>query len=140
MHAVVKGGKTARASALVQQGLQLILQGRYEEALAAEEAALGLAPALPDAHSYRGSALLQLGRAQEALASYDQVLKLAPNAAVAHYNRANALQRLKRYEEALVSLKHTLKLQPNYTDALSLSGNVLKARIGMVAQKISPFS
>ena len=127
MHAVVKGGKTARASALVQQGLQLILQGRYEEALAAEEAALGLAPALPDAHSYRGSALLQLGRAQEALASYDQVLKLAPNAAVAHYNRANALQRLKRYEEALVSLKHTLKLQPNYTDALSLSGNVLKA-------------
>jgi Tfp pilus assembly protein PilF len=127
MHAVVNGGKAARASALVQQGLQLILQGRYEEALQAEEKALGLAPRDPNAHSYRGSALLQLGRAQEALASYDQVLKLAPNAAVAHYNRANALQRLKRYEEALLSLKHTLKLQPNYTDALSLSGNVLKA-------------
>jgi Tfp pilus assembly protein PilF len=127
MHAVVKGGKTARASALVQQGLQLILQGRYEEALAAEEAALGLAPGLPDAHSYRGSALLQLGRVNEALASYDKVVKLAPNAAVAHYNRANALNRLRRYDEALQSLKRALKLQPRYTDALSLTGNVLLA-------------
>jgi tetratricopeptide (TPR) repeat protein len=127
MHAVVKGGKTARASALVQQGLQLILQGRYEDALAAEEAAIELAPALPDAHSYRGSALLQLGRVNEALASYDKVVKLAPNAAVAHYNRANALQRLRRYDEALQSLKRALKLQPNYTDALSLTGNVLFA-------------
>jgi Tfp pilus assembly protein PilF len=124
MHAVVKGGKTARASALVQQGLQLILQGRYEEALAAEEAALGLAPALPDAHSYRGSALLQLGRIDEALASYEKVVRLAPNAAVAHYNRANALNRLRRYDEALQSLKRSLKLQPQYTDALSLAGNV----------------
>ena len=127
MHAVVKGGKTARASALVQQGLQLILQGRYEEALVAEEAALGLAPALPDAHSYRGSALLQLGRVNEALASYDKVVKLAPNAAVAHYNRANALQRLRRYDEALPSLKRALRLQPRYTDALSLTGIVLQA-------------
>ncbi|CAM8660205.1 GT9_LPS_heptosyltransferase domain containing protein [Oxalobacteraceae bacterium] len=127
MHAVVKGGKTARASALVQQGLQLILQGRYEEALAAEEAALGLAPGLPDAHSYRGSALLQLGRVNEALASYDKVVKLAPNAAVAHYNRANALNRLRRYDEALQSLKRALRLQPRYTDALSLTGVVLQA-------------
>ena len=127
MHAVVKGGKTARASALVQQGLQLILQGRYEDALAAEEAALGLAPGLPDAHSYRGSALLQLGRVNEALASYDKVVKLAPNAAVAHYNRANALNRLRRYDEALQSLKRALRLQPRYTDALSLTGVVLQA-------------
>lgn len=127
MHAVVKGGKTARASALVQQGLQLIIQGRYEEALAAEEAALGLAPALPDAHSYRGSALLQLGRLDEALASYEKVVRLAPNAAVAHYNRANALQQLRRYDEALQSLKRALKLQPRYTDALSLTGVVLQA-------------
>ena len=127
MHAVVKGGKTARASALVQQGLQLILQGRYEDALAAEEAALGLAPGLPDAHSYRGSALLQLGRVNEALASYEKVVRLAPNAAVAHYNRANALNRLRRYDEALQSLKRALKLQPRYTDALSLTGVVLQA-------------
>lgn len=127
MHAVVKGGKTARASALVQQGLQLILQGRYEDALAAEEAALRLAPALSDAHSYRGSALLQLGQLDEALASYEKVVRLAPNAAVAHYNRANALNRLRRYDEAFQSLKHALKLQPKYPDALSLTGNVLLA-------------
>ena len=127
MHAFAKGDKTVRASALVQHGLQLILQGRYEDALAAEEAALGLAPALPDAHSYRGSALLQLGRLDEALASYEKAVKLAPNAAVGHYNRANALQRLRRYDEALPSLKKALRLQPKYTDALSLTGNVLIA-------------
>ena len=127
MHAVVNGGKAARASALVQQGLQLILQGRYEEALQVEEKALGLAPKHPDAHSYRGSALLQLGRIQEALKSYEQVVRLAPNAAVAHYNRANALQRLRRYDEALPSLKRALRLQPRYTDALSLTGIVLQA-------------
>jgi Tfp pilus assembly protein PilF len=127
MHAVVKGGKTARASALVQQGLQLILQGRYEEALAAEEAALRLSPHNPNAHSYRGSALLQLGRVQEALGSYDNVLKLVPNAAVAHYNRASALHRLGRYDQSLLSLQRSLKLQPKYTDALSLTGVVLQA-------------
>jgi Tfp pilus assembly protein PilF/ADP-heptose:LPS heptosyltransferase len=127
MHAVVKGGQTARASALVQLGLQLILQGRYEDALAAEEAALEIEPALPDAHSYRGSALLQLGRLDEALASYEKVVRLAPNAPVAHYNRANALNRLRRYDDSLQSLKLALKLQPKYTDALSLTGNVLHA-------------
>jgi Tfp pilus assembly protein PilF len=128
MHAVVKGGKTARASALVQQGLQLILQGRYEEALAAEEAALRLSPQNPNAHSYRGSALFKLGRVQEALESYNQVLRLAPNAAVAHYNRANALKKLCRYEEALISLRHSIKLQPDYTDALCLTGSTLQAQ------------
>jgi len=127
MHAVVKGGKAERASALVQQGLQLIIQGRFLEALEAEEEALKLSPRDPNAHSYRGSALLQLGRANEALASYDQVLRLVPNAAVAHYNRANALNRLKRYDEALLSLKQAIKLQPKYTDALSLTGLILQA-------------
>ena len=127
MHVSVKGGKAARASALVQQGLQLILQGRYEEALEVEETALILAPKNPDAHSYRGSALLELGRVNEALASYDRVIQFAPHAAVAHYNRANALKRLGRFDEALCSLKRALRLQPRYTDALSLTGVVLQA-------------
>jgi Tfp pilus assembly protein PilF len=127
MHAVAKGVKSARASTLVQQGLQLILQGRYEQALEVEEAAICLAPKNPDAHSYRGSALLELGRISEALASYERVVHLAPNAAVAHYNRANALQRLRRFDEALQSLKRALRLQPRYTDALSLTGVVLQA-------------
>lgn len=127
MHAVANSRKAARASALVQQGLQLILQGRYEEALEIEEAAIKLSPRDPNAYSYRGSALFQLGRVEEALASYNHVVRLAPNAAVAHYNRANALQRLRQYEEALLSLKRSLKLQPKYTDALSLVGVVMQA-------------
>lgn len=127
MYAVANSGKAARASALVQQGLQLILQGRYEEALEIEEAAIRLSPRDPNAYSYRGSALFQLGRVEEALASYNHMVRLAPNAAVAHYNCANALQRLRHYEDALLSLKRSLKLQPKYTDALSLTGIVLQA-------------
>lgn len=127
MQAVAKNKRAERASRLVQQGLQLILQGRYQDALASEDEALRLLPRDPNAHSYRGSALLQLGRLTEALASYDQVLKLAPQAAVAHYNRANALQRMRRYDEALLSLKQSLKLNPHYADALSLTGSVLYA-------------
>lgn len=127
MYAAENSGKAARASALVQQGLQLILQGRYEEALEIEEAAIRLSPRDPNAYSYRGSALFQLGRVEEALASYNHMVRLAPNAAVAHYNRANALQRLRQHEEALLSLKRSLKLQPKYTDALSLTGVVFQA-------------
>lgn len=127
MQIVTKPNKGERAARLVQQGLQLILQGRYQEALSSEEAALRLLPRDPNAHSYRGSALLQLGRLSEALASYDQVIKLAPLAAVAHYNRANALQRMRRYNEALLSLKQALKLQPKSTDTLTLTGSVLHA-------------
>ena len=127
MPTVVKAGQADRTSSLVKQGLQLILQGRYEEALAVEDKAIGLSPRDPNAHSYRGSALFQLGRINEALACYDKVVRLVPNAAVAHYNRANALQRLGRHQDALLSLKTSLKLQPSYTDALSLTGIVLQA-------------
>ena len=126
MPTAVKAGQADRTSSLVKQGLQLILQGRYEEALEVEDKAIGLSPRDPNAHSYRGSALFQLGRINEALACYDKVVRLVPNAAVAHYNRANALQRLGRHQDALLSLKTSLKLQPSYTDALSLTGIVLQ--------------
>lgn len=127
MGTAVKARQAERTSDLVKQGLQLILQGRYEEALKVEDKAIGLSPRDPNAHSYRGSALFQLGRINEALVSYDKVVRLVPNAAVAHYNRANALQRLGRHQDALLSLQKSLKLQPSYTDALSLTGIVLQA-------------
>ncbi|MBM3349626.1 MAG: tetratricopeptide repeat protein [Betaproteobacteria bacterium] len=138
MQVVIQGKKAEHASKLIQQGLQLILQGRYQEALTSEDEALKILPMNANAHSYRGSALLQLGRISEALASYDQVIKLAPLAAVAHYNRANALQRMRRYEDALLSLEKSLKLDPSYTDALSLTGSVFYA-MGNIGSAIQYF-
>lgn len=122
----------------MQQGLDLIRAGRYEEALEAEDRALALAPKDPNAHSYRGSALLQLGRTEEALSAYERVLVLAPQAAVAHYNRANALRRLGRHPDALASLKLALAIKPAYPDALTAAGIVLQA-LGDTAGALSHY-
>lgn len=121
-------GKQAHAAALVQQSLNLIFAGQFDDALQAADSAISLSPKDPNAHSYRGSALLELNRADDALRAYQQVAQLAPGAAIAHYNCGNALQRLGRWDEAAAALKRALALQPAYPDAHSVLGIVRKAQ------------
>lgn len=78
-----------RAGAFNSQGNVLRALGRWGEALAAYEAAIGRRADDADVHANRGSALQALGRYDEAGASFDQAIALDPQHVEAHMNRAS---------------------------------------------------
>jgi thiazole synthase ThiGH ThiG subunit/Flp pilus assembly protein TadD len=101
-----------------EKGLALINQERYQEAIAAFDAAIKLKPNVAVAWISRGVALERLGNHAEALASHEQAIKLEPNNFLAWYNKGIQLQELGRYQEAIVAHDHALKLHPNDIDTL----------------------
>ncbi len=99
---------------------------RYEEALAAYEQAIRLAPNDPYPYDKKGWVLLEsLKRPAEALAAYERVIALGLNNAIAWNCKGNALRNLKRYEEALAAYERALQLDPNYAIAWNGKGNAL---------------
>ncbi|MEI7931800.1 MAG: tetratricopeptide repeat protein [Alphaproteobacteria bacterium] len=117
----------ARAEADYRRANTLLTAGRYDEAIAAYDAALAVRPDHVDSLLNRGTASFELGRFDEALADTDRALALAPADPEIFFNRGNALQSLKRHDEALASYERAIALQPGFADALSNSANVLLA-------------
>ena len=101
-----------------EKGLALVNQERYQEAIAAFDAAIQLKPTVAVAWISRGVALERLGNHAEALASHEQAIKLEPSNFLAWYNKGIQLQELGRYPEAIVAHEHALKLHPNDIDTL----------------------
>ncbi len=69
-----------------EQAIQLALQSRWEEAVAANEAILRLFPTDVDAYNRLGKALTGLGRYQEAREAYNSALALDPGNSIARKN------------------------------------------------------
>ncbi len=84
----------------LEEGNALYDFKRYEEALAAFEQALRLAPNNAWAYIGKGTALYYLNRLEEAFAAYEQALHLDPNDAFAYYIKGNTLEHLGRKQEA----------------------------------------
>jgi Tfp pilus assembly protein PilF len=91
---------------------------RFEEALAAFDAAIAIKPSNAESYVNRGTVLQELKLLDEALASYDHAIALKPASAEAQNNRGNVLKELNRFEEALASYDRALHLKPDYADAL----------------------
>jgi tetratricopeptide (TPR) repeat protein len=98
------------AAALVNHGVQLAYEQRFDEALASFDQAIALKPDLVEARLNRGIALFYLGRVDEALAGYDSALALQPDWAEALNHRAAALAKLGRLEQALESADRAITL------------------------------
>ena len=98
------------AAALVNQGVQLAYQHRFDDALASFDSAIALKPDLVEALLNRGIALFYLGRFDEAVTSYDRVLALEPDRAEAFNHRGAALAKLARFEPALASVDRAIAL------------------------------
>lgn len=83
--------------------------GRYPEALAVAEAAIGLDPESVTAHHYRAYNLAQLGRLEAAVEAIREALRLWPHS---HYfgNQADWLLQLRRYPEAVAAATAGLQL------------------------------
>ncbi len=90
----------AQARQYYEQGVQLISQRRYGEALSNLSACLQLEPALAVGYIARGSALIGLRRFAEAAIDYQYALRLDPNMSAPLYGLAEAYRGLNRVDDA----------------------------------------
>jgi tetratricopeptide (TPR) repeat protein len=129
---------TEEAEAHVLRGNALQRQRRFDEAVAAYDAAAAIDPAYPEAFNNRGIALKSLARFDAALESYDVAIALRPGYASAHYNRGNALQELKRFAEAIASYDRAIANRTDYSAAHANKGNALVS-LGRFAEAVASY-
>ena len=102
-----------------ERALVLAGTGRVEQALEAEERAIGLNPLLPEPYNHRGVLLASRGRLDDALRDFDKAIALDPNNARAWNNRANAQRGLGRREEAAAAYRSAARLAPRDPDPVN---------------------
>lgn len=90
----------AQARQHYEQGVQLITQRRYSEALASLNSCLQLEPALAVGYIARGSTLIGLSRFPEAAVDYQYALKLDANLSAPLYGLAEAYRGMNRVDDA----------------------------------------
>jgi Tfp pilus assembly protein PilF len=100
-------------------GLALYTMRRFEEALAAYEDGLRLAPDDAELHNGRGVALLELRRPAEARHEFIHALAADPDCLDALGNLGNALFKLNRPKEALAAYDRALKIVPDNVQLLT---------------------
>ncbi len=82
------------ANSWYQQGNEMMMQKKNEDAIIAYDKALEIDPSNTSAWNNKGIAMLRLKKYQEAIDCYDKALELNPNHANAWYNKAKALRDL----------------------------------------------
>lgn len=92
------------------RGFTLGKLDRYEEAIAAYEAAIAINPDKHEAFYNKGVALSALGRKEEAIAAYDAALAIVPHDASTHYNKACTYALLSQLNDALTFLQKAIEL------------------------------
>jgi len=97
---------------LYEEGVKLMVTGRYAEALPYLNQAVEEKPDYYEAWLAQGKTLLALGRSPEALASFERVLAIAPDTLDALQGRGEALVKLGRTDEATVSYARLAELAP----------------------------
>ena len=98
------------AAALVNRGVQLAHEQRFDEALKSFDSAIALKPDLIEAHLNRAIALFYVGRLDESVSSCDRALALQPDWTEALNRRAAALAKLQRFDQALASADRAIAL------------------------------
>jgi tetratricopeptide (TPR) repeat protein len=100
------------ADANTDRGLELLQDGRVEEAVAAYRFALQLEPGNRYSLLNLSSGLSALGQDNEALEILDELVRTDPTDAGAHLNRGNLLYKLGRLEEGLEAMGTSPELNP----------------------------
>ncbi|MBL6986506.1 MAG: tetratricopeptide repeat protein, partial [Methylobacter sp.] len=100
-------------------GSVLKLLGKTQDALAAMQKTVDLAPDDIEGHYNLGLILLDLGRLKEAEASYRQALQLDTTYALAYSELGRTLIEQGRIDEAEASLRQALKNKPDFAKAHS---------------------
>jgi len=96
-----------------EKGARLSQQGRYAEALEAQESALALDPTMTDAWLNRGYVCMKLGNYTGAVEAADRVIQLEPGYAGGWNTRGRALFEMGNYTAALACYERAVALQPD---------------------------
>lgn len=100
------------------RGTVLADLGRFDEALAATDAALSQAPTRAALFHNKATILQRRHRPAQALQAHERAQALGLDAADAHYNLGNTLQSLGRYDEAVAAYRRALAREPRHALAL----------------------
>ncbi|MBM3764563.1 MAG: tetratricopeptide repeat protein [Acidobacteria bacterium] len=101
----------AERGAAHDRGIDLVGEGKFEEAIASFDRAIAFPPAPSMSYFGRGVALGKLGRHAEALASYERATEIDPANALAWLNRGVTLfSTFSRFDEALDCLAKSATL------------------------------
>jgi tetratricopeptide (TPR) repeat protein len=105
--------KPDKHEALNNKGNALGNLGRYEDAIAAYDAALTIKPDFHEALYNKGIALDNLERYEDAIAAYDAALTFKPDKQEALYNKACAYALQSQIAPALENLAKAIQLSPD---------------------------
>lgn len=122
----------------LQEGTELHLRGRFDEAEAVYRGLLRRHPRTPDAMFRLGLLLVQRDRQAEAADLFATAAVLAPQAAPLWNELAAAQLRLARWAEAVASLDRLLALQPGHAEAYNNRG-AAQLRLSRHAEALASF-
>ena len=127
-----------KADLLYQQGLLLVSDRRYEEAIVSFDESLKIKDDSYKSWHYKGISLNNVGRYEEALASFDKALEFEKTDHQVWTKRGYALDSLEKYKEALASYDEAIKLKPDSPKAWYYRGLLLR-RLGRFQEAIESY-
>jgi len=108
---------SVKAQSAYDNGLQLIREGNYTQAVAAFDQAVMLEPAFFEAWNAKADALNRDRQYTAALGASDQALLLDPSYPQGWINRGYILYNLGRYDEELLAYEKAIALDPGNAEA-----------------------
>jgi tetratricopeptide (TPR) repeat protein len=124
--------------ALVNLGVALDVQGRFDEALMVYRQAEKIHGDYYQLHNNLGNILGILGHHAESLAEYREAIRLRPNDAMLHNAAGSELAALSQFDEALAEFYEAESLDPNYATPHVEAAKVL-FKIGRDAKGLDEF-
>jgi tetratricopeptide (TPR) repeat protein len=100
------------AEGWTQRSIALTGQGKYEDAMAAANRAVGIKDDYAEAWNYRGVIFWYLKQYPEAIASIQRSISLDPTYAQAWANQAAVLRTLGQYDSALSAYDQAIRIDP----------------------------
>lgn len=122
-------GPQPSAQALLQTGVQMLQQGRVQEAWNTFHEVLRRDPNSAAGHHMVGLIALQAGQLEAGVQSLERSIALDPTDPAAYGNLANGLRDLGRTDDALQAYGKALAIAPSFLNALT-NRAILFARLG----------
>jgi tetratricopeptide (TPR) repeat protein len=112
--AVLGSGCARRLDPRAQEGHDLVLAGKIDEAIAFANSILVDEPDNAEVRNVLGMALYKAGDAEASIEQYKRALESKPKYPEAHFNLGNSLRILDRTEEALAEFETAVRLQKKF--------------------------
>lgn len=113
-----------RVDPRVQEGYDLVVANKIDEAIALANTILGEEPENAAARNLMGLALYKSGDVEGSVEQYRRALETDPKYAEAHFNLGNAYERMGRLQEAETSFASAVRLQKKFVLAHYNLGHV----------------